>query len=166
MSLIFFLACSKPFADDLPEKCPKNNSFSLITEKVQNFQVKQAWYSTWNGSDGSLVFTNYDDYNPSSIYGHSVTGSEARVVIQIARADNKTLEPGIYTSTYQKEEKPSLQAKAFNVSSESLSDAIYDTNATIEFYHIGPKYTCGKFQAKDSRGSIQGEFVSHFHQVQ
>lgn len=158
--------CGKRFADDLPEGCPAQNAITVRSSEVSAFEVKQAWYSTWSGSDGSLVFTNYEDYDPASIYGHKVTGKEARVVIKLARADKGTLEKGRYEAGYQKDPKPARYASEFNISTEKLSGGVFDQSGFVEFTHLGPKYTCGTIQADDGKSSIQGSFVTHFKKVQ
>lgn len=153
------------FADDLPEGCPANNELVVRSAEVPTFEVRQAWYSTWKGSDGSLVFTNYDDYDPASIYGHEVKGAEARVVIQLARTDGGKLQKGRYESDYQKDPKPPVYVDAFNLSTEKLSGGVFDGSGFVEFTHLGPKYTCGTIRADDGRSSIAGTFVTHYRMV-
>ena len=39
-------------------------------------------------------------------------------------------------------------------------EMIFDKAGTIELTHMGDKYVCGKISAKDSRSSINGEFIA------
>lgn len=155
-----------PFAENIPEGCPQNNSdLKISSDEVPSFSVKQAWYSTWKGTNGSLIFTSYDDFDPTSIYGHTVTGSEARVVIKLKNADDSPVGVGRYESTIRKDPKPASQATEFNISSADLAGGIFDANGAVEFTYFGDDFTCGTIQADDGTARISGAFITHFKKV-
>jgi hypothetical protein len=155
-----------PFAENIPEGCPSNNNgLTVSSDEVANFPVKHAWYSTWNGLNGSLIFTSFDDFDPTSIYGHSVVGEEALVVIKLKRADGSAVGVGRYESTRQKDPKPENQATEFNISTVGLASGVFDSSGVVEFTHFGADFTCGTIKASDSSSRIEGAFIAHYKKV-
>lgn len=159
-------AAPKSFVTPLPEGCPSENQLTVTTAKLPSFSVKQAWYVTWAGVDGSLVFTNYDDFDPTNLYGHKVTGAEALVVVKLNNADSSPVGAGLYEATYQKDPKPARQVPEFNISTEGLSGGVFDGKGTVEITHFGTDAVCGNIRADDGSSKITGRFITHYKKVQ
>lgn len=156
----------KAFVDPLPEGCPSDNEVVVSTAKLPSFEVKQAYYVTWAGVDGSVVFTNYDDFDPTNLYGHKVTGAEALVVVKLNNADSTPVGVGLYEATYQRDPKPAKQVLEFNVSTESLAGGVFDGKGTVEITHFGTDVVCGTIKADDGSSKITGRFITHYKKVQ
>lgn len=99
-----------------PDGCPDDDVLTVSAKEVTLFTLKQAWFSTWTAKDGSLIFTSYDDFDPASICGHDVTGSEARVVIKLKTAEGSNVGKGCYDANDKKDPKPAHQVPELPIS--------------------------------------------------
>lgn len=154
------------FIDPLPEGCPAANELTIASDKVSSFEVKQAWYVTWAGVEGSLVFTNYDDLDPASLYAHTLVDGEALVVIKLANADNSPVGVGVYESSWGKDPKPAKQARELNLSTPALAGGVFDDKGTVEITYFGTDVVCGKLQADDGKSKMTGQFITRYKKVQ
>ena len=150
----------------VPQGCPGKTDLKVASDKVTTFQLKQAWYVTWAGVEGSLVFTNYDDFDPANIYGHTVAGSDVLVVIKLANADSSPVGTGVYESSWGKDPKPAKQVLELNLSTAGLAGGVFDPKGTVEITYFGTDAVCGKIQSDDGKSKITGQFITKYKKVQ
>jgi len=148
---------------DAPEGCPNATALTVSSKEVKSFDALKGYFITWGEGLNKpyLVFSNFADLDPSNIYGHSVTGSEALVVVKPTKLDGTTVNLG----KYSKEEGDNSKLGEVNISTEKLSGGVFDKTATFEITYFGADYVCGNIKADDSYSKVTGEFIVPTHHV-
>lgn len=164
-ALVGLSGCTKKFADNIPEGCPDDNALTITSEEVTEFKIEHAWYTTWRGIEGSLVFASYAEFDPAKIYDHRVTDKEARVVIKLKNADGSPVGKGRYKATYRQDPKPVHQVPEFNISTPGLAGGVFDPKGTVDITYFGDDFACGTIRAEDRRSKIVGKFITHYNKV-
>ncbi|PIR55622.1 hypothetical protein COU74_00120 [Candidatus Peregrinibacteria bacterium CG10_big_fil_rev_8_21_14_0_10_36_19] len=169
LSAVLLTACGSPSSPvveevaNVPEGCPNKTNLTVSSKEVSSFEALKGYFITWGeGLDKPyLVFSNFNDLDPSNIYGHSVTGTEALVVVKPTKLDGTTVNLGKYT----KEEGDNSKLGEVNISTEKLAGGVFDKTANLEITYFGSDYVCGKIKADDSYSKVIGEFITQTHHV-
>lgn len=143
-----------------PEGCPQKTTLNAKSAEAGDvtFPSKNSWFVDSVVGQGYFHFANYDRFDPANTFA-SIAGSDVHVYFDLSTKDKSPLKVG--TWNYRKDAENN-KLSWLNISTEKLSGGVFDDNGKVELTYVGTDYVCGKVTSKDSRSSLNGEFIAKY----